>query len=232
TLATDAILFPNAVSPGLGSLYQEAAEAILAAGAESYPANGTIRDYILENFSDRDGVDAENNIILGVVGRDDPVPFTVRAAVNSDREESIDGWELAWQHNFWDTGAGFIANATFADGSAKYENANFETQFALGGLSDTFNFIAFYDKYGIQARIAYNWRDGYYSGGDVKPSYQTEYEQIDANVSYEFDSGLVVFVEGINITNETYRSHGRSTYQTYGVGQIGTRYNLGFRYKY
>ncbi|NCF77516.1 MAG: TonB-dependent receptor [Proteobacteria bacterium] len=232
TLATDAILFPNAVSPGLGSLYQEAAEAILAAGAESYPANGTIRDYILENFSDRDGVDAENNIILGVVGRDDPVPFTVRAAVNSDREESIDGWELAWQHNFWDTGAGFIANATFADGSAKYENANFETQFALGGLSDTFNFIAFYDKYGIQARIAYNWRDGYYSGGDVKPSYQTEYEQIDANFSYEFDSGLVVFVEGINITNETYRSHGRSTYQTYGVGQIGTRYNLGFRYKY
>jgi len=41
-----------------------------------------------------------------------------------------------------------------------------------------------------------------------------------------------VFVEGINLTNETFRSHGRSRYQTYGVGQIGTRYNVGFRYVY
>ncbi|MDA8946163.1 TonB-dependent receptor [Luminiphilus sp.] len=231
TIATNEILFPNAVSPGLGPLYQDAAAAILALEGGSYPANGTIRDYILANYADQPGVDQESGVITGVVGRDGAIPFTVRAAVNSDREESIDGWELAWQHNFWDTGLGFIANMTLADGSATYDNTNFESQFALGGLSDTLNFVAFYDKYGLQARIAYNWRDGYYSGGDVKPSYQTEYEQIDATVSYEFAGGLVAFVEGINITNETFRSHARSTYQTYGVGQIGARYNVGFRYK-
>ena len=70
------------------------------------------------------------------------------------------------------------------------------------------------------------------AGGDLKPGYQTEYEQWDANITYELTDGLVVFVEGINITNETFRSHGRSQYQTYGVGQIGARYNVGFRYNY
>jgi len=59
-----------------------------------------------------------------------------------------------------------------------------------------------------------------------------EYEQWDAIITYELTDGLVVFVEGINITNETFRSHGRSQYQTYGVGQIGARYNVGFRYNY
>ena len=97
-----------------------------------------------------------------MVGRDDPVPFNVNTLTNSDREESIDGWELAWQHNFWDTGVGFIANMTLADGSATYVNEQTGSQFALAGLSDTRNFVLFYDKYGIQARVAYNWRDGYY----------------------------------------------------------------------
>ena len=160
------------------------------------------------------------------------MPFNVNTLTNSDREEGIDGWELAWQHNFWDTGVGFIANMTIADGSAVYDNQLNESQFALAGLSDTRNFILFYDKYGLQARVAYNWRDGYFTGGDIKPGYQTEYEQWDANITYELTDGLVVFVEGINITNETFRSHGRSQYQTYGVGQIGARYNVGFRYNY
>ena len=225
------ILNDQLASPGLGPLYNDAAAALQAQNGV-YPGNAEIRDYIFANFADQPGVDAANQVITGVVGRDDPVPFNVNTLTNSDREESIDGWELAWQHNFWDTGLGFIANMTLADGSAVYDNQLNESQFALAGLSDTRNFILFYDKYGLQARVAYNWRDGYYTGGDIKPGYQTEYEQWDANITYEVADGLVVFVEGINITNETFRSHGRSTYQTYGVGQIGARYNVGFRYVY
>ena len=227
----DVILNDQLASPGLGPLYADAAAAIQAETGV-YPGNADIRDYIFANFADQPGVDAENQVITGVVGRDDAVPFIVNTLSNSDREEGIDGWELAWQHNFWDTGLGFIANLTIADGSAVYDNEQQGSQFALVGLSDTRNFILFYDKYGIQARIAYNWRDGYYTGGDIKPGYQTEYEQWDGNITYEVMDGLVVFVEGINLTNETFRSHGRSQYQTYGVGQIGTRYNVGFRYNY
>jgi TonB-dependent receptor len=223
------ILNDQLASPGLGPLYRDAAAALLAQNGE-YPGNAEIRDYIFANFADQAGVDVENQVITGVVGRDDAVPFNVNTQTNSDREESIDGWELAWQHNFWDTGVGFIANMTMADGSATFDNELSGSQFALAGLSDTRNFVLFYDKYGLQARIAYNWRDEYFTGGDIKPGYQTEYEQWDGNITYEVSDGLVVFVEGINITNETFRGHGRSTYQTYGVGQIGARYNVGFRY--
>jgi len=223
------ILNDQLASPGLGPLYQEAAAALQAQNG-AYPGNAEIREYIFANFADQPGVDVENQVITGIVGRDDPVPFNVNTQTNSDREESIDGWELAWQHNFWDTGVGFIANMTLADGSATYVNEQSGSQFALAGLSDTRNFVLFYDKYGIQARIAYNWRDEYFTGGDIKPGYQTEYEQWDGNITYEVSDGLVVYVEGINITNETFRGHGRSTYQTYNVGQIGARYNVGFRY--
>ena len=223
------ILNDQLASPGLGPLYRDAAAALLAQNGE-YPGNAEIRDYIFANFADQAGVDVENQVITGVVGRDDAVPFNVNTQTNSDREESIDGWELAWQHNFWDTGVGFIANMTMADGSATFDNEVSGSQFALAGLSDTRNFVLFYDKYGLQARIAYNWRDDYFTGGDIKPGYQTEYEQWDGNITYEVSDGLVVFVEGIHITNETFRGHGRSTYQTYGVGQIGARYNVGFRY--
>jgi len=230
TQLEDVILNANLASPGLGPLYNDAAAAIMATNGGVFPGNADIREYIFANFADQPGVDAANQVITGVVGRDDPVPFAVNTLSNSDREESIDGWELAWQHNFWETGFGFIANMTIADGSATYDNSLDESQFALQGLSDTRNFVLFYDKYGLQARIAYNWRDAYYTGGDVKPGYQTEYEQWDGNITYEVTDSLVVFVEGINLTNETFRSHGRSTYQTYGVGQIGARYNVGFRY--
>ncbi len=168
----DVILNDQLASPGLGPLYQEAAAALQAQNGE-YPGNAAIRDYIFANFADQPGVDAANQVITGIVGRDDPVPFNVNTLTNSDREESIDGWELAWQHNFWDSGLGFIANMTLADGSATYVNEQTGSQFALAGLSDTRNFVLFYDKYGIQARVAYNWRDGYYTGGDVKPGYQT-----------------------------------------------------------
>ena len=230
TQLEDVILNANLASPGLGPLYNDAAAAIMASNGGVFPGNAEIRDYIFANFADQPGVDAENQVITGIVGRDAPVPFAVNTLGNSDREESIDGWELAWQHNFGETGFGFIANMTIADGTATYDNSVDESQFALQGLSDTRNFVMFYDKYGLQARLAYNWRDGYYTGGDVKPGYQTEYEQWDGNITYEVTDGLVVFVEGINLTNETFRSHGRSTYQTYGVGQIGARYNVGFRY--
>ena len=177
------ILNANLATPGLGPLYSDAAAAIMADNGGVFPGNADIREYIFENFADQPGVDAANQVITGIVGRDDPVPFSVNTLGNSDREEGIDGWELAWQHNFSDTGFGFIANMTIADGSATYDNSLNESQFALQGLSDTRNFVLFYDNYGLQARIAYNWRDGYYTGGDVKPGYQTEYEQWDGNIT-------------------------------------------------
>ena len=62
------------------------------------------------------------------------------------------------------------------------------------------------------------------------PRFVEEYFQWDANISYEVNDKLSVFLEGINLTEEDQRIHGRSSYQVreYSVGH--TRYNLGARY--
>ena len=171
-------------------------------------------------------------MITGVPGRDDPAYFDVDTRINSAEEAKIDGWEIAWQYSLWDTGFGFIANMTLASGSATFDNSSDAPQFALPGLSDTRNFILYYEGFGFEARAAYNWRDSYFIGGVTKPAYTEEYEQWDASASYSVTDGLTVFVEGINLTNETFRSHGRDPLQIYSVGQLGARYNLGFRYTY
>lgn len=223
----DVVLFPNLAHPALGPLYSAAIDALGVTAS-----NADIRDYIFTNFPNEPGVDVAAQTITGVVGRDDPAYFDVDTSLNSAEIAEIDGWEIAWQHDFADTGFGFIANATFADGTAVFNRLSNDPQFALPGLSDTRNFIAYYDKYGIQVRVAYNWRDEFFTGGVTQPGYQEEYEQWDANASYELTDSFTVFVEGINLTNETFRSFGRSSYQLYNVGQSGARYQFGFRYVY
>ncbi len=223
----DVVLFPDLAHPALGPLYQQATDAL---GITAAPQD--IRDYIFTNFASEPGVDVEAQTITGVVGRDDPAYYDLLTNVNSDEVAEIDGWELAWQHNFWDTGLGFIANMTLADGSATFNRFSDEPQFALPGLSDTRNFILFYEGFGFQVRVAYNWRDEYFTGGVTQPAYNEEYEQWDASAQYEVFDGFTVFVEGINITDETYRAFGREELQFFNAGQIGARYNVGFRYTY
>jgi TonB-dependent receptor len=229
TTVEDVVYDENLVHPGLGSLYQEASAAFQAANG-AVPSETELREYIFSNYSTAPGVDVDGNAIYGVVGRDNPIVVNVNTVTNSDRLESIDGVEMAWQHNFWDSGLGFIANATFASGSAEYDNSSDEPQNALQGLSDTRNFILFYDKYGLQARVAYNWRDTYFDGNSAQPAYVREYEQWDGNITYAVNDALTIYVEGINLTNETFRSYSRSELQVYSAGEQGTRYNIGFRY--
>src|SRR3546814_5202418 len=87
--------------------------------------------------------------------------FEITQPINSDQTAAIDGWEFALQHSFWDTGFGVILNYTIVNGDATYDNTQPSSvaQFALTGLSDSANAVAFYDKNGIQARVAWNWRD-------------------------------------------------------------------------
>lgn len=223
----DVVLFPDLAHPALGPLYQAAVDELGITAS-----NADIREFIFTRFPNEPGVDAATQTITGVAGRDGPAYYDVDTRINSDEEANIDGWEMAWQHSFGDSGLGFIVNMTLADGSATFNRLSDDPQFALPGLSDTRNIVLFYEGYGVALRAAYNWRDTYFTGGVTQPGYQEEYEQWDASAQYEITDGFTIFAEGINITNETWRSHGRDPLQLYGVGQIGARFNLGFRYSY
>ena len=88
--------------------------------------------------------------------------FLVQQPTNAENA-NIDGWEVALVHFFTGrlNGFGVQANATFVNGDVSYDNTlpQSEDQFALTGLSDSWNFIAFYENDTWSARVLFNHRD-------------------------------------------------------------------------
>jgi len=167
---------------------------------------------------------------------DDPLmKFTMNSPVNN-REAKIYGAEFAGQHFFGDTGFGLQANYTIVRGDVKFDNMNItDNQFALLGLSDTANLVLMYEKYGVEARLAYNWRDEFLNRtgvGSKNPDYVEAYSQIDANVTYHFTDNLAVSLEAINLTGEDRRDHGRNDNMVLTYDDLGARYQLGVRYNF
>jgi TonB-dependent receptor len=163
------------------------------------------------------------------------VNYRFSAPVNN-REAKIYGAEFAGQHFFGDTGFGLQANYTIVRGDVSFDNLDITTQqFALLGLSDTANLVLMYENYGVEARLAYNWRDEFLNrtgAGANNPGYIEEYTQIDANVTYNFTDNLSVSLEAINLTGEDRREHARNEDMMWGYDDLGPRYQVGARYNF
>ncbi len=169
---------------------------------------------------------------------DDPdYVFAVQRPINN-KSATIDGWEFGGQYFFGDTGFGILANYTIVDGNVGFNNAAdpSENQFALLGLSDSANAVLMFEKWGFSARLAYNWRDEFLQnvnqGGYRNPVYVEAYDQIDLSLGYDFNDNLSFSFEGINLTGEDVRWHGRSEKQLWRLEDQGPRYALGARYKF
>jgi TonB-dependent receptor len=143
------------------------------------------------------------------------------------------GWEFAIQHMFGDSGFGVSANATIVEGDINVDNSAIGFQFVLTGLSDSANLIAFYEADKWEARVAYNWRDEFLNGTrNNSPHYTEEYAQWDARASYLVNDNLQIFVEGINLTNESQRIYNRYPNQFTDANQFKARYAIGARYTF
>ena len=104
-----------------------------------------------------DQILAQEDILAGV--NDPLMTFSVTTPVNN-RTGNIHGLELQGQHFFGNTGFGVAGSLTKVFGDVNFDRgSNPGTNvFALTGLSDSFNVTAIFEKYGISARVAYNWR--------------------------------------------------------------------------
>jgi TonB-dependent receptor len=210
-------------NPAVGPRVAEA-QAALGSGATT----AQIRDWIKANYPDL--VDAGTGGILGQP--DDPlVNFLTSQTINSDQGAKLKGWELALQHSFWDSGFGVILNYTKVKSNKNYDNTLRYTvpQFAVTGVSDSANAVLYYDKDGIQARVAYNWRDEFLSAYGSDPFYVEDYGQWDVSASYEFRPKMSVFVEGINVTKEDRRGHMRADQAVFFAAPGYARYAAGIR---
>ena len=175
--------------------------------------------------------------LVGIVGEDPLYLFNVAQVVNQE-EASIDGWEIGGQYFFGESGFGVLANYTMVNGDVAFDDTapTDQDQFALLGLSDTANAVLMFEKYGLSARLAWNWRDEFLSaanlGNSRNPRYVESYQQFDLSVGYDFTDHLSVTFEAINLTGEDIRWHGRSERQVFRVEDQFARYAIGARYKF
>ena len=166
--------------------------------------------------------------------------WTISDNANSGSAE-VTGLELAWQHVFGDTGWGYQANATFVHTNNPYNPNLLGTSSALPGLANSANFVGFYDKNGLQARIAVNYRASYLdhfgqlqngSSFGIEPTFVNSATTVDFSGSYAFARNWSIYLTGDNLTNETYSTHGRYKEQLLDAVDYGSRWTVGFHYKY
>lgn len=162
----------------------------------------------------------------------DSVAVFTNTLPNNGEKASVDGIELAWQHTF-ESGFGFLTNATLANSDAELDPTDINQVFALTGLSDSFNLVGFYESGPFQIRLAYNWRDEFVqsltqSQGDG-PTIVEDYQQWDLSTSYDVSDNLTVFLEGINLTEEYVHKRGRFDNHLLLVEDSGRRIAFGIR---
>jgi TonB-dependent receptor len=224
--------------PGQGAYFDEA----VAGGCPTSDLT-CIRNFIFDNHAGdpgvtATGVDSNGNrtgIIAGQPG-DDIATFEIQIPSNQTSAK-LDGWEIAVQHMFGDSGFGLAANVTLVDSNLSYDNHDRGQQFAIEGLSDSANVVAFFEKSRWSIRTAYNWRDEFLAGrfdgtGLANPVYVEAYGQLDVNASFNVTDNFAVMLEAINLSSETQRVHGRNDNQALYVTQSGPRYMIGARYKF
>lgn len=160
----------------------------------------------------------------------DPViTWTVSSSENLS-SRVIDGVEFNVQHMLGDTGFGGIVNYTLVDTDDEVNVHEVGSQDGLEGLSDSANLVAFYEDDKFQTRLAYNWRDEFLLGfSNGSPNFVESYGQLDLSVSYNIDETFTVFVDALNLTDETTRRFSRFESQLLDAEQYGTRYTFGIR---
>lgn len=164
----------------------------------------------------------------------DPLVVWDITAPSNANVTQIHGFEFSVQHMFGDSGFGVQANWSIPSGGAQWNSLVINSQFALPGLSRSYNVVGFFEKWGFQTRVAYSHR-GEFLFATVQtqqanePVYTAAYGQLDMSASYDFNRHFGVFFDGINLTSASQRQHGRYTEQFYSASEGFARYQVGFR---
>jgi len=203
--------------------------------------SGCIRTYIFAHFPNAPGVAANpaqgpSAGIITAQPTDPSLIFKLATQANSARKASLNGIELNAQHTFRNGFGGSINYTKVRSGLAAKDNV-IGNQFALVGLGDSGNVVAFYEDDTYSARVAYNWRGKYlaanFGGTDgAQPLYVEPYGQVDISLGYILNPHLSFQLEAINLTDQYTRTHMRAEQQIGSVTQLGRRVMIGARYKF
>ena len=174
-------------------------------------------------------------------------PYTGQTAVfaltqpKNGPKANVYGIELAWQHVFGDSGFGYQMNGTIVGTDKNYNPLDLTSSaFAVTGLADSANFVAFYDKEGFEFRLTANWRDTYLdhfgqsqngTAFGIEPTYVNTAWDFGFSTSYQITDNINAYLEGDNLMNQAYSTRGRFPDQLVDVVSYGRRFTLGVHYK-
>jgi iron complex outermembrane receptor protein len=170
----------------------------------------------------------------------DQVTFQVTTPTNG-KGAIVKGFELSYRQAFAGLpspfdGLGAQASYTFVDSDANYQNQVTGTSYGLEGLSkNSYSLVGFYEKFGLQARVAYTWRDKYLQvaqGRNGLPTYFDAYGQVDASITYNINEHFSVSANALNVNNAKEFTYQVMPSQTFSYALTGRRYLLGARMKF
>ncbi|WP_337880286.1 TonB-dependent receptor [Rheinheimera sp.] len=176
---------------------------------------------------------SEQKFAANVMGTD----YLVTTAVNEGYGAKVTGYETAWQQSLdellpepWN-GFGWQLNYTYVDSS--YDDPELKAKnLPFQGMSKTsYNAVLYYEQYGLQARLAYNWRSKFVSNPEAwgGAAWVADYGQLDASASYDLMPNLTVFLEATNLTNSRYWGYIKRDDQVNYLERFGTQVAFGVR---
>jgi TonB-dependent receptor len=181
---------------------------------------------------------AINNVMDPTTGR--LAQFRVSSYINGP-SANVYGVEFAAQQVLDDSGFGFQLNATLVGTDRPYNPEDISTSnFAVTGLADSANMVVFYDKNGLQIRLAANWHDSFLEHfGQMQPNSAFGAEPVIVDTAWDMtlnmglalSRDLTVYAEGMNLLNATYSTRGRFSEQVLNVAAYGRRFTVGLHYK-
>ncbi len=126
------------------------------------------------------------------------------------------------------------ANWSLPTGGASFNSLEIGSQFALPGLSRSYNVVGFFEKWGFQTRVAYSHRGAFLAlltqiQQANEPVYTAAYGQLDMSASYDITKHFSVFFDAINLTSASQHQYGRYSEQFYSASEGFARYQVGFR---
>jgi TonB-dependent receptor len=158
--------------------------------------------------------------------------------INGDRSK-LTGLELNYQQPFtflpapFD-GLGAGVNLTFVRGDMRVPGRPDKLPLVLQAERMA-NLQLYYEKFGLQARLAYNWRSEMleFVGEDARNDiYIDRNGTLSLKVAYELFKGLQVFFEGTNLNQEEDYRYAASRNRMVEAERFGRTYRLGLSYSF
>ncbi|WKE65883.1 TonB-dependent receptor [Gallaecimonas kandeliae] len=161
--------------------------------------------------------------------------FEVNGPTNDRYGATIKGAELAYQQSMedllpgWLGGFGVQLNYTYTD--SNYEDPEKKAAgLPFEGMSkDSYNAVLYYEKYDLQARLAYNWRSKYLLYPDAwgGPQWMSAYGQYDFSAGYYLTDKVSLHFEVSNLTNERHWGYIKRPEQVAELSRYGRQFALG-----